>query len=97
MGRSAVGAAVGVGETTQVVFLGNLSPGSDPHDGTEIFHEDVPVPDGAGLRAVTNGFDHVRGQVIRGEHVDLHLGQKKLSYTQRPDKHLYSLSDVRIL
>jgi hypothetical protein len=53
-----------------------LSPGSDPHDGTEIFHEDLPVPDAAGLRAARNGFDHVRDQVLRGEHYDLHLGKK---------------------
>ena len=103
MGRSTVGAAVGVGETTQVVFLGNLStetlstlggepaqtppgassqcafpclPVSDPHDGTEIFHEDLPVPDAAGLRAARNGFDHVRDQVLSGEQYDLHLGKK---------------------
>jgi hypothetical protein len=76
VGRSAVGATVGVGETTQVVFLGNPSPGSDPHDGTDIRHEDLPVPDAAGLRAARNGFNHVRDQVIHGEHADLHLGQK---------------------
>jgi hypothetical protein len=62
-----------VGETTQVVFL---SPGSDPPDRTDIRHEDLPVPGAVGLRAARNSFDHVRDQVIRGEHADLHLGQK---------------------
>ena len=50
--------------------------GPDPYHGTDIRHEDLAVPDTACLRAARNGFDHARGQVIRGEHFDLDLGHE---------------------
>ena len=34
-------------------------PGPDPHDGTDIRHDDLTVPDTAGRRAARNGFDYV--------------------------------------
>src|SRR6267143_5480922 len=50
--------------------------GPDPRHGAEIRHDDLPVPDAAGLRTARNGFDHARDQLIRNEHFDLRLGHK---------------------
>ena len=72
-----------------------LSPWfSDPHDRSDIRHEDFSVPDDAGIRVVRNGFDQGLDQVILGSHFDLHRGHN--ARTQNPERLLHSLPGVRI-
>ena len=62
-----------------------LSPWfSDPHDRSDIRHEDFSVPDDAGSRVVRNGFDQGLDQVILGSHFDLHRGHN--ARTQNPER-----------
>ncbi len=44
--------------------------GPDSHHVSNIRHEDLPIPDGAGLRGTRNGFDHFRRLIIRDIHFE---------------------------